>query len=181
MLGFKPTTCERCGQSENYLLGLDKGTVKIVLAMLNAISAKGKNEIHPAREMDCSGNKKWFLTNLSRPRFHGLIAYIDGKPGYYCLTRKAGQFLHGKAIPQYAIISKVTGHQEGYFEAERCLVTLRELLKGDVPMWAGEQSRMIDYLDPVAPDNGQVKLFNFGIKIMPVNKIYGQPSRSFSH
>ena len=123
------------------------------------------NEIHPAREMDCNGSKKWYLTNLSRPRFHGLIAYIDGKKGYYCLTRKAGKFLRGEAIPQYAIISKATGHQEGYWMPETYKITRRDVLKDDdVAYWEGDQQRMIDIIDPIE-HSGQLSLFGTRPKI----------------
>jgi hypothetical protein len=127
------------------MLGLDKGSVMIMLAMIDAVAKKGVNEIHPSREMDMTGKKQWFLTNLSRPRFHGLIAYVDGKKGYYCLTRKAGMFLRNESIAKYAIISKVSGHQEGYWMPEENQVRMRELLGEDI-MWEGEIDRMIDSL-----------------------------------
>jgi hypothetical protein len=141
---FKAKICACCGQSEEYLLGLDKGSAKIVIAILKAITLKGINEIHPAQEMDLTGNKKWFLTNLSRPRFHGLIAYIDDKPGYYCLTKKAGKFLRGEAVQQYAIISKTTGHQIGYWGNDT--VTIKDLLSDETPMRAGAEDKMISRL-----------------------------------
>ena len=144
---FTPEVCECCTQAKTYRLGLDKGSAKIVLAIIDAVVRKGINEIHPAREMDTSGNKKWYLTNLSRPRFHGLIAYIDDKKGYYCVTRKAGKFLRGMAIPKYAIISKVTGHQEGYWNADDEQVTIGELLKSPI-QWEGDYNKMLDTIDP---------------------------------
>jgi len=140
---FKTDVCECCGQAKNYLLGLDKGSAKLVLAILDKIVQKGVNEVHPAREMDTTGKNKWYLTNLSRPRFHGLIAYVKGKKGYYCLTRKAGQFLRNEKVPRHAVISKVTGHQEGYFMADIETVTLSELLKEQI-MWSGEQQKVIN-------------------------------------
>lgn len=144
---FNPEVCECCGQAKTYVLGLDKGSAKIVIAILEKIAKKGVNEIHPARELDVSGPNKWFLTNLSRPRFHGLIAYVDDKKGYYCLTRKAGKFLRGEAVPKHAVVSKVTGHQEGYWLADQERVTLRDLLN-DPFQWEGDNNRMIDQIYP---------------------------------
>jgi len=152
---YTPDICAHCGQAENYVIGLDKGSARIVLAMIDAISKKGVNEIHPAREMDTSGKRKWYLTNLSRPRFHGLIAYVDGKKGYYCLTRKAGKFLRGESVPKFAIISKVTRHQEGYWLEEEKRTTIHDLLKEKI-MWEGGAERILEMLDP---KDGSPKLF----------------------
>lgn len=140
---FKAKICQCCGQAENYMLGMDKGSAEIVLSILSRISEKEINEIHPSRELEMTGDKKWQITNLSRPRFHGLIAFVKDKPGYYCLTRKAGLFLKGEPIPKYAIVSKVTGHNEGYWGDET--VTLRELLTSGIT-WSGYEKQMIDKL-----------------------------------
>jgi len=147
---FKPKICSCCGQSEEYLISLDKGSCLMLLDLLRAISVKEINEIHPTRELNWSGKKQWYITNLSKLRFHGLIAYIDReeKAGYYCLTRKAGQFLRGGSIPKYAIISKITRHQEGYFDSENRQVSLQELLKSDLPNWEYKELSIIDYLNP---------------------------------
>lgn len=156
---YQPEKCEHCGQTTTYRLGLDKGSAEIVLEILKTVIRKGCNEIHPARELELSGRKKWFLTNLSRPRFHGLIAYVRGKRGYYCLTQKAGKFLRGEPVPKYAIISKITGHQIGYWEPEKYQTTIREILRGGV-QWEGDAQRMIDYLDPPIGKTAQMRLFN---------------------
>lgn len=162
---YQPKTCTTCNQTTTYLLGLDRGSVDILLNLLKGISAKGVNKIHPTRELDLSGKKKWHATNLSRPRFHGLIAKVKDEKGYYCLTRKAGKFLRGEAIPQYAVISKTEGHQIGYWEADRCQITLKEILKTDeIPYWEGDERKMIDYLDPKKIETGQRSLFGLSPK-----------------
>ena len=159
---YKAEICPCCEQSTTYLLGLDKGSVEILLDILKYISVKGVNEIHPKKETDWATkkDKTWFLTNLSRPRFHGLIAYKNDKKGFYCLTRKAGQFLRGKSIPQFAIISKTTGHQIGYWKELEHQITLKEVLKTDeLPYWEANENRMIEFLDP-AERTGQQSLFS---------------------
>jgi hypothetical protein len=157
MKEYKPETCNQCGQSTTYLLSLDRGSIDLVLDILRAISNKGINEIHPAREMNIAPEKKWQLTNLSRPRFHGLIAYVRDKKGYYCLTKKAGKFFRGAPISRFAIISKAQGHQIGYWEPEIHQITLQEALKSDeIPWWSGDETKMIDQLDH--QDEGQQTL-----------------------
>lgn len=167
MQKYQPETCEHCGMTTTYILGLDRGSVDILLDLFAHISAKGVNEIHPKKETDWSNNpdKTWYLTNLSRPRFHGLIAYVKEKKGYYCLTRKAGQFLRNNLVPQFAIISKATGHQIGYWEPEKYQIQLKEILKSDeVPYWEGAEKNMIDYLDPQELHGQQVLFQDKDIK-----------------
>lgn len=162
---YKEEVCPCCSQSTTYLLGLDRGSAESLLDILKAISAKGINEIHPARELNWKDGEKWKLTNLSRPRFHGLIAFLPDKKGYYCLTKKAGQFLRGGYIPRYAIISKVTKHQEGYWKPQEHQVTFNELLKdSDIPYWDGAEQKIINLLDPVERSGQQTLSFNFVLR-----------------
>lgn len=125
---YKPEICACCNQSTTYLLAIDRGTVDIVRAIAVAIFRKGINVVHPRKEMETSQNmdfdlmiREGMLTsnqvgNLSRPRFHGLIAKIKDNPGNYCLTTKGAQFLKGQPISRFAIISKSEGMQIGYYE-----------------------------------------------------------------
>lgn len=163
---YKPERCECCKQTTTYLLGLDRGSAEILLELLKGISAKGKNAIHPTRELDWSGKKKWFASNLSRLRRHGLIAAVDGMKGYYCLTKKAGKFLRGEFIGRYVVVSKVTKHKLSDWEPDIHQINLRELLKSDeLPYWEGDQQRMIDYLDPQELQQGQQQLNFFTIRM----------------
>lgn len=162
---YKAEVCPCCSQSTTYLLGLDKGSAETVQDILKAISTKGINEVHPARELNWKDDEKWKLTNLSRPRFHGLIAFVKGKKGFYCLTKKAGKFLRGEAIPRYAIISKVTGHQEGYWQTEQYQATFKELFTdSEIPYWEGAEKRMLDIIDPVERQGQQTLSFNFVLR-----------------
>lgn len=76
--------------------------------------------------------------NLSRPRFHGLIAKVKGKEmaGNYCLTSKGARFLKGEQIAKYAIISKEQKHQIGYYEDDVYFCTTKDFLP-DVEYWEG--------------------------------------------
>lgn len=139
---FKAKVCTCCGQTEEYLMTIDAGTCDIVRAMSAAIRKKGENIIHPRREMELGKNqldykqmiKEGYLTstmvgNLSKARSQGLIAQIEGKSGYYCLTRKGAEFLRGASIPKYAVMSKITGHQIGYWHENEERVKLKDLIK----------------------------------------------------
>jgi len=141
-----------CGQTLEYLLPMDRGTAEIVVAIGAAVRRKGINAIHLTKEMEVPHDEWTFeraktegvltstqIGNASRAHRHGLIAAIKGKRGNWCLTTKGGHFLSHKRVARYAIVSKVTGHQDGYFEPEALTITIDEAL-GQNRRWEG-----IDY------------------------------------
>lgn len=173
---YKPERCNCCNQTTTYLLPVDRGTVDILRALAVAIYRKGINIIHPRKEIETSDLidydlmiKEGMLTsnmvgNLSRPRFHGLIARVKDNPGNYCLTHKGAEFLKGKEIPRFAIISKTEGHQIGYHLPEEYTVTIKDFVK-DEDYWEGitfdiVEGRIVKDL-PIKKENAeQTKLFN---------------------
>lgn len=160
---FIPEVCECCGQSTEVRYGLDKGTADIVKALAVKIREKGENDVHIRDEMEV-GTKNFtymrlcnegvvtskMVGNVSRPRYHGLIAWVkfknpvtgnwDVKEGHYLLTPKGARFLRGEAVPKYAIVNKVTKKKKEYWKPEKYTVTINELYKEDDPYWEG-----IDY------------------------------------
>lgn len=155
---YAPDVCGECGQTKTYILAIDRGTVNIVKKIARCIGDKGINAVHLSKECMAKG----YLThhevgNISRPRFHGLVAKVKGETGNYLLTKKGAAFLRGEAIPQYAIISKAEHHQIGYFEEEKCKVTVHDFSsKGEY--WQGigydvEEGRVIR-----VPENKQATL-----------------------
>lgn len=154
---FEPAVCsgqfeKGCGQTLEYLLALDRGTTEIVIAVAAAVRRKGINAIHLTKEMEVP-HDAWSLEraraegvltstqigNASRAHRHGLIAAIKGERGNWCLTSKGASYLRGQKVAKYAIVSKVTGHQAGYFEPEKLTITIWEAL-GQGERWDG-----IDY------------------------------------
>ncbi len=163
---FVANVCEECGQAVEYIIPVDKGTVTIVKALARFIQKKGINFVHPTKEMEVPA-KEWTYTraitegvltstqigNLTRPRVHGLIAKVEGEAGNWCITKKGQDFLSGKVIPRFAIISKsAVGHGEGshkeeYWKPEEYTIEAHEFTAGDPP-WEGftfeiQQGRVI--------------------------------------
>lgn len=139
---FQPKVCPCCMQTEEYLMTIDAGTADIVRSISAAIRRKGENCIHPRKEMEMGKNqlnynqmiREGYLTstmvgNLSKARSQGLIAQVIGKSGYYCLTHKGAEFLKGASIPKFAVMSKVTGHNIGYWHELDERVKLKDLIK----------------------------------------------------
>ena len=148
---YIPEVCSHCGQSITYLSTIDQGAVDILRAMSVAIHRKQINVIHPRKEMETAyaldnfremikaGKITSNMTgNLSKARFHGLIAKIKGEPGNYCITSKGFQFLRGRIIPKYAIISKVTKDKDniGYYLEETEKISIKEFTEDmESPYW----------------------------------------------
>ena len=175
---FTPHVCNGCGQTTEYPLALDRGTAEIVIAIAAAIRRKGINVVHPTKEMEVSGaapdfRSGWLnsnqIGNISRAHRHGLVAAVEGKgnAGNWLLTPKGAKFLKGARIPRYALVSKVTGHQEGYINPGTLTVTIGELLRKE-EHWDGidftiENGRIIDdvpiYQEEAPKEYLQPKLF----------------------
>lgn len=112
---YTPEVCPHCGQSTTYLLSIDKGSVDILKQIALFIYKKGQNVVHPRKEMEGTWLTSNQVGNLSRPRFHGLIARYKDEPGNYVLTHKGAQFLKGESVAKFAIISKDKHCQLGYW------------------------------------------------------------------
>ena len=145
---YIPERCKDCGQTKFYLLPIDKGSAENLHAIAKAIRDKGINCIHPRKEMEVPRTpnrdlmiKDGHITsnmvgNLSRLRFHGLIARTGDQSGNYCMTRKGADFRRGKLIPRYAEINKKTKHKERYWMPEKYQVSIRDFSL-DEEYWEG--------------------------------------------
>lgn len=132
---FEPDVCICCNQTTNYLLPLDKGSANIMKKIARAIQKKGINCVHLAKEGVLNHSE---LCNIIRPRFHGLVAHVEGEnmQGNFCLTRKGGSFLRGESVAKYAIVSKAESQTTGYFKSEEHQVTINEFNSED-DYWEG--------------------------------------------
>lgn len=171
---YKAEVCDHCTQQITYLIPINKGAVEILKAIAAAIRKKKINAVHPRKEMEIGSKKLDHFTmiaeghltsnmvgNLSRPRFHGLIARIKGQSGNYCMTRKGSDFLKGKSFPRYAIISKRLGGNVGYWESEKYQVNVKEFTS-DEELWEGIDFDIVEgkiIIDIVKDPKGQKQLF----------------------
>ncbi len=171
---YDPEVCDHCAQQITYLIPIDKGCVEILKAIAVAIRKKGINAIHPRKEMEIDSKKIDHFTmiaeghltsnmvgNLSRPRFHGLIARIRAQTGNYCLTRKGAKFLKGESYPRYAIISKRLGGNIGYWMSEKYQVNIKDFTS-DEDLWEGIDFDIVEgkiVIDIVKDPKGQKQLF----------------------
>ena len=147
---FVPEVCECCRQTKNYDLKLDRGTAMIVLAIYNRVQDKRENRVHIQEEMvvmpadfpsyreivaaGCMTPIMW--SNVSRARYHGLVAFVDGGgDGEYLITPKGAKFLRNEPVPRVAIIDKATGHKAYYLREEEDVITFSQLMRKETPFW----------------------------------------------
>lgn len=132
LTAYEPCVCEHCRQDTTYELGLDKGSALIVWKIAQFIRQKGINCVHPRKEMEGEGMTSNEVGNLSRPRFHGLIAAKHDEPGNYVLTAKGAKFLRGEPVSRIAIVKKATvdepAHNIGYHLPDVMVCTFQELV-----------------------------------------------------
>jgi hypothetical protein len=144
-INYQPEKCDHCGQTKTYLLGIDRGSVEIVKQVARAIGQKGINCVHVNKELVGKYLTPIQMTNMSRPRSHGLIAHVrgEGMKGNYLLTRKGAAFLRGERIPKYAIMSKTENRQIGYFEPETETIAITDF-NGSEDYWEGINYEIVE-------------------------------------
>lgn len=159
---YEPRACSHCTQTLDYTLTLSRGSALSVIALANAVDRLGRNKVHVGREMIrledefrsyremVSGGWMTYKMegNMSVLHRHGLAAMDANEAGYWVLTKKGARFLGGMEVPAVAIVSKVTGHQEGYFEPGG-MTTIHKLLKSDVPFWSVPEYVATIFAEPV--------------------------------
>jgi len=150
--------CSQCGQKLTYELDVDKGTVETLTILAKAIKIKGINAMHLTKELLGQGLTNYQIGNISRARFHGLVAKIKTQPGNYCLTTKGLEFLHGLSIARTVIIKKATNKNPAYvYGYSADTVSIRDFAKNWEVYWASNgyaisEGRVINK----APVNGQL-------------------------
>ena len=86
--------CPTCGAGmKAFWHTLNPGLVSILVKAIQFVHAAGKNEFHLQKDLHLSVNE---FSNFTKLRFHALVAKVDGKPGYWCITRCGGMFLRGE-------------------------------------------------------------------------------------
>jgi hypothetical protein len=86
--------CPTCGASvKAYWHTLNGGLVSVLIAAIQFVHANGRNEFHLQNDLHLSVNA---FCNFTKLRFHGLVAKVDGRAGYWCITRRGGMFLRGE-------------------------------------------------------------------------------------
>ena len=91
--------CECCGHRINPRKeSLSKGLVDTLIVFGRAVKRLEKNEIHLQEEVELNKNQ---YNNFQKLRYHGLVAKVKDRTGYWLLTRNGLGFLRGeKSVPK---------------------------------------------------------------------------------
>ena len=111
---------------------LNSGLVTTLIQCIQFVHEHNRNEFHLQNDLHLSVNA---FSNFTKLRFHALVAKVDGKPGYWLITKRGGQFLRG----EIAVPLKVKTFRNKVLKHSHELIHINEL-KGKVPMFEKEYS-----------------------------------------
>lgn len=90
----KVERCPHCGANmKAFWHTLNSGLVGILIEAIQFVRANNKNEFHLQKDLHLTVNQ---FSNFTKLRFHGLVAKVEGKAGYWLITKKGGEFLRGE-------------------------------------------------------------------------------------
>ena len=72
---------------------LTPGLVSCLVKAIQFVHAHDRNEFHLQRDLDLSHTE---YANFRKLRYWRLVAQVDGKRGYWLITKWGGQFLRGE-------------------------------------------------------------------------------------
>lgn len=123
--------CPTCGANlKAFWHTLNPGLVSILIKAIQFVHARNKNEFHLQNDLHLSVNE---FSNFTKLRFHGLMAKVDGKPGYWLITKRGGQFLRGEITVPLRVQTfrnQVKAHSPGVIHIDE--------LRGQVPYFEKE-------------------------------------------
>ena len=109
---------------------LNPGLVSILVKAIQFVHARGRNDFHLQKDLHLSVNE---FSNFTKLRFHALVAKVNGKPGYWLITARGGQFLRGEV----SVPLRVKTFRNQVKDHSPELVHIDEL-KGRIPMFEKE-------------------------------------------
>jgi hypothetical protein len=123
--------CPTCNASlKQFWHTLTPGLVSILVKAIEFVHACNRNEFHLQNDLHLTVNE---FCNLTKLRFHGLVAKVKGKPGYWLITSRGGQFLRG----EIRVPLKVLTFRNHVQEHSEELIHIDEL-KGRIPVFEKE-------------------------------------------
>lgn len=135
--------CPYCGANmKAFYHTLTPGIVSILVKAIQFVHARGTNEFHLQKDLHLSVNE---FSNYTKLRFHGLVAHVEGKPGYWLITSRGGQFLRGET----SVPLKVKTFRNRVIDHSPELVHIDEL-RGKIPWF--EKQFAYEYQRVEAPE-----------------------------
>jgi hypothetical protein len=121
---------------------LNPGLISILIKCIQFVHEHQKNQFHLQQDLHLSVNE---FSNFTKLRFHALVAKVEGKPGFWLITARGGQFLRG----EIAVPLRVKTFRNRVLEHSKELIDINEL-KGKVPYF--ESQFAYEYQRPAATE-----------------------------
>lgn len=146
--------CPHCGANmKAFWHTLNPGLVSVLIKCIEFVHNHDKNEFHLQNDLHLSVNE---FSNFTKLRFHALVAKVEGKPGYWLITARGGQFLRG----EIAVPLRVKTFRNKVLEHSKEMIHILQL-KGKIPYF--EQQYAYEYQRPknvpAESNAGQQELF----------------------
>jgi hypothetical protein len=109
---------------------LTPGLVSCLVKAIQFVHAHNRNEFHLQRDLDLSHSE---YANFQKLRYFALVHPIEGKRGFYLITKWRGMFLRGE-IDMPTSVSTQDNHRVGKSEQR---IHIREL-RGKIPEFQSE-------------------------------------------
>ncbi len=107
----KKEHCSNCGASmKMWWHQMVPGLVGDLIKAIEFVKRSGKNQFHLQKDLNLS---KTEYNNFQKLRFHGLVAHVSNKVGYWLITKRGGQFLRNELEIPAAVMTfrnRVEGH-----------------------------------------------------------------------
>ena len=150
--------CNGCGREmAAYEISLTPGIMNALRKLIRAVREKGINEIHLVKDSNLTHNE---INNITRLRFHGLVAKCyesseagekKRKSGYWLVTKRAAQFIKG----DIQLPVSVTVFNDRIVSKSETYVTIAEVM-GSTPYF--DTIEDIRYHEVHKNDSGQMEL-----------------------
>jgi hypothetical protein len=114
---------------------LNPGLVSVLIKCIQFVHEHNKNEFHLQHDLHLNVNE---FSNFTKLRFHALVAKVEGKAGYWLITKRGGEFLRGET----SVPLRVKTFRNKVLEHSNELIHINQL-KGKVP--AFEQEYAYEY------------------------------------
>lgn len=143
--------CPHCGaNTKSFWHRVTPGLVGCLIKAIDFVKTNNKNCFHLGHDLNLS---KVEYNNFQKLRFHGLVAKVPEKPGYWLITRRGGQFLRGEIV----IPDSVETYRNAVKNHSPKMIHIGEL-KNKFPEFQSQFA--YEYQQPVGVGEGQALLFS---------------------
>ena len=124
--------CQGCGREmAAYEISITPGIMNALRKLIRSVREKGVNEVHLVKDTRLTHNE---INNITRLRFHGLVAKCyetdaagvkKRKSGYWLVTKRAADFIKGEVV----LPATVTVFNDRIVSKSESTISMAEVMK----------------------------------------------------